>query len=247
MTPEEKAGQLTQYFYVRRLPQSDGDVRRRRAARAGEVGSLLFVTDPAEINRLQRLAVEGIAAQASRCCSASTSSTGSARSSRCRSRSRRRGIPATVEHGAGGRGPRGARGRHPLDLRADGRHRARPALGPDRSKARARTRTSARRSRPRRCAASRAPTIGIAGARARRAEALRRLRRGLGGRDYDAADIADSELYNVYLPPFEAAVTAGAGNVMTRLHGPQRRPRDRQPLAVHRRAARRPGGSRASW
>ena len=25
----------------------------------GEVGSLLFVTDPAEVNRLQRLAVEG--------------------------------------------------------------------------------------------------------------------------------------------------------------------------------------------
>ena len=31
---------------------------RRRSAR-GEAGSLLFVTDPAEINRLQRLAVEG--------------------------------------------------------------------------------------------------------------------------------------------------------------------------------------------
>ena len=70
MTPAEKAGQLTQYFYFR-LP-AEGDepalgVDRRRPSRAmveealarGGVGSLLFVTDPAEINRLQRLAVEG--------------------------------------------------------------------------------------------------------------------------------------------------------------------------------------------
>ncbi|MGJ6981010.1 glycoside hydrolase family 3 N-terminal domain-containing protein [Aestuariimicrobium soli] len=36
-----------------------------------------------------------------------------------------------------------------------------------------------------------------------------------GGRDYDDSDISDSELHNVYLPPFKAAVDAGAGNVMT--------------------------------
>lgn len=35
-----------------------------------------------------------------------------------------------------------------------------------------------------------------------------------GGRDYEDADISDSELHNVYLPPFRAAVEAGAGNVM---------------------------------
>ena len=96
----------------------------------GEVGSLLFVTDPAETNRLQRLTVEG----------------------------NRLGIPALfgfdVIHGlrtilpvpiamaaswdpddhrarSGGGRPGGPGGRHPLDLRADGRHRARPALGPD--------------------------------------------------------------------------------------------------------------------
>ena len=38
-------------------------------------------------------------ASASRCCSVSTSSTGSARSSRCRSRWRRPGIPRSIEHG----------------------------------------------------------------------------------------------------------------------------------------------------
>jgi len=37
----------------------------------------------------------------------------------------------------------------------------------------------------------------------------------LGGRDYDEVNISDSELWNVYLPPFAAAIEAGAGNVMT--------------------------------
>ena len=67
MTPAEKAGQLTQYFYFR-LPAGaqavDFDTDEQptmveSALRQGGAGSLLFVTDPAEINRLQRLAVEG--------------------------------------------------------------------------------------------------------------------------------------------------------------------------------------------
>jgi beta-glucosidase len=37
----------------------------------------------------------------------------------------------------------------------------------------------------------------------------------VGGRDYDPAYIADSELHNVYLPPFAAAIKAGAGNIMS--------------------------------
>ena len=36
-----------------------------------------------------------------------------------------------------------------------------------------------------------------------------------GGRDYDSAEISDNELWNVYLPPFHAAVEAGAGSVMS--------------------------------
>ncbi|GAA4343592.1 glycoside hydrolase family 3 N-terminal domain-containing protein [Microbacterium rhizosphaerae] len=36
-----------------------------------------------------------------------------------------------------------------------------------------------------------------------------------GGRDYDDAEISDSELWNVYIPPFRAAVEAGAANVMS--------------------------------
>lgn len=41
----------------------------------------------------------------------------------------------------------------------------------------------------------------------------------LGGRDYDEAEISDSQLHNVYFPPFKAAIEAGAGNVMTAYMG----------------------------
>ena len=41
----------------------------------------------------------------------------------------------------------------------------------------------------------------------------------LGGRDYDEVNVSDSELWNVVLPPFAAAIEAGAGNVMTAYMG----------------------------
>ena len=36
-----------------------------------------------------------------------------------------------------------------------------------------------------------------------------------GGRDYEQADISDEQFWNVYLPPFHAAVKAGAGSLMS--------------------------------
>ncbi|MFN8096398.1 MAG: beta-glucosidase BglX [Vicinamibacteria bacterium] len=36
-----------------------------------------------------------------------------------------------------------------------------------------------------------------------------------GGRDYDPVFLSDAQLYNVYLPPFKAAVDAGVGSVMS--------------------------------
>ena len=68
LTPAEKAGQLTQYFYFRlppgAVPALDFDADEQpmmveAALRNGVAGSLLFLTNPAEINRLQRLAIEG--------------------------------------------------------------------------------------------------------------------------------------------------------------------------------------------
>lgn len=36
----------------------------------------------------------------------------------------------------------------------------------------------------------------------------------MGGRDYDEVDLSDEQLWNVYFPPFQAAIQAGAGNIM---------------------------------
>ena len=69
LTLEEKAGQLTQLFYFGSLANPEigavigvgddqpGDVEQ--ALDRGGAGSLLFVTDPAQTNRLQRRAIEG--------------------------------------------------------------------------------------------------------------------------------------------------------------------------------------------
>src|SRR6185369_11941297 len=70
MTTEEKAGQLTQFFYFSGIdPQAAGEVGQaerveqpalvERALAAGQVGSLLFVRKASEANRLQRLTIEG--------------------------------------------------------------------------------------------------------------------------------------------------------------------------------------------
>src|SRR5580658_7933505 len=52
MTTEEKIGQLSQLFVF------DAGETVEKSVAMGEVGSLLFITDPAAINRLQHLAVE---------------------------------------------------------------------------------------------------------------------------------------------------------------------------------------------
>ncbi|HWZ50460.1 MAG TPA: beta-glucosidase BglX [Granulicella sp.] len=37
----------------------------------------------------------------------------------------------------------------------------------------------------------------------------------IGGRDYEEANISDEQLWNVYLPPFKAAIDAGTGSLMS--------------------------------
>src|SRR5215204_2688735 len=55
MTVEEKVGQLNQLFYFTQLMKPE---MMEPGIREGKVGSLLFVTDPATINRFQKIAVE---------------------------------------------------------------------------------------------------------------------------------------------------------------------------------------------
>ncbi|WP_433306417.1 glycoside hydrolase family 3 N-terminal domain-containing protein [Actinoplanes sp. CA-030573] len=217
MSPAEKAGQLTQFFYFK-LPagaQADPalglDVEAQPRAVEGELaqggaGSLLFVTDPAEINRLQRLGVEG----------------------------NPHGVPLlfgfdvihglrtifpvpiamaaswdleTIERGQAiaGREAR-AVGIHwtfapMVDIARDPRWgRIVEGAGED-------------------------PFLGATVAAAQVRGFQQHIIAGpkhfggygaaLGGRDYDEVNLSDYELWNVYFPPFEAAIKAGAGNVMT--------------------------------
>ena len=224
MTPAEKAGQVTQYFYFR-LPAGaatepalgmDPDAQPRAVEEAlgrGVVGSLLFVTDPAEINRLQRLALAG----------------------------NRHGIPAlfgfdvihglrtifpvpiamaaswdveTIEQGqaVAAREAR-AVGIHwafapMVDIARDPRWGRivegageDPFLGAAVAVAQVRGFQGTDYGQEDRIIAGPKHFAGYGAA--------------LAGRDYDEVNLSDAELWNTIFPPFKAAVEAGAGNVMT--------------------------------
>ena len=223
MTPEEKAGQLTQYFYFR-LPADapppqqgfDPDEQQQMVETRladGAVGSLLFVTDPAETNRLQRLAVEGnrlglpalfgfdvihglrtimpvpIAMAAS--WDPATVEAGQAVAAR---EARAVGIHWTFAPMVDiARDPRWGR-----IVEGAGED---PFLGAAMAAAQVRGFQGEGLGTPERVIAGPKHLAGYGAA--------------LGGRDYDEVDLSDHELWNVYLPPFAAAIEAGAGNVMT--------------------------------
>src|SRR4051794_16203122 len=223
MTTAEKAGQLTQYFYFGFVRGTDdapeiGGVRAspegvEAAMGRGGAGSLLFVTDPAETNRLQRLAVEGS----------------------------RQGIPVLfgydVIHGLRTILPvpiAMAASWDPETIERGQAVAAREARAVGIHWAFAPMVDIARDPRWGRIieGAGEDPFLGaavaVAQVRGFQGEAIGTPERiiagpkhfagygaALGGRDYDEVNLSDSELWNVYLPPFAAAVAAGAGNVMT--------------------------------
>ncbi|MFE1665745.1 glycoside hydrolase family 3 N-terminal domain-containing protein [Microbacterium sp. P02] len=225
---EEKVGQLTQYFYfggmgelpadfdITSLPPEAQEFARQpklveAAVGAGAAGSALFVTKPSVANRLQKLAVEGT----------------------------RHGIPLIfgfdVIHGfrtvfpvpiaqaatwdpatitaaqiVAAREARSA-GIHwtfapMVDIARDARWgRIIEGAGEDpflgSAVAAAQVRGFQGDLGPENVLASPKHFAGYGAAR--------------GGRDYDDAEISDSELRNVYFPPFQAAIDAGAATVMS--------------------------------
>ena len=224
MTQAEKAGQLTQYFYfgfMRDAEPAPGDILSvanqpalvEAALARGEAGSLLFVTDPAESNRLQRLAIEG----------------------------NRLGIPALfgfdVIHGFRTILPvpiAMAASWDPALIEQGQAVAAREARAVGIHWAFAPMVDIARDPRWGRMieGAGEDPFLGaavaVAQVRGFQGEHIgtpERLISGpkhfagygaaVGGRDYDEVNLSDSELWNVYLPSFRAAVEAGAGNIMT--------------------------------
>ncbi|HET8845253.1 MAG TPA: glycoside hydrolase family 3 N-terminal domain-containing protein [Ktedonobacteraceae bacterium] len=211
LTLEEKAGQISQYFYMTEMAAQAEFVETE--VRAGRAGSLLLVSDPAEINRLQRLAVEesrlgipllfgfdvihglrtifpvplGLAASWD---------------------------PALVEQvqAVAAREAR-AVGIHwvfapMVDIARDPRWGRMvegagedPYLGACMAAAQVR--------------GFQGDGIGTADHVVAGPKHFVGYGAALGGRDYDEVNLSESELRNVYLPPFAAAVRAGAGNIMT--------------------------------
>ncbi len=222
LTPAEKAGQLTQYFYFR-LPAGanpvldfDPDEQPEMAEstlRHGGAGSLLFLTDPAEINRLQRLAVEG----------------------------NRLGIPLLIGfdviHGfrtvfpvpiamAASWDPETIEAGQAVaarEARAVGIHWAfAPMIDIARDPRWGRIIEGAGEDPYLGAAVAVAQVRGFQGPQLGTPERiiagpkhLAGYGYALGGRDYDEVNLSDSELWNVVFPPFQAAVEAGAGNIMT--------------------------------
>jgi beta-glucosidase len=225
MTVAEKAGQLTQYFYFDRPPSEEyqdldlpgappgGEADVEAALARGEVGSLLFVNDPAKINRLQRLAVAG----------------------------NRHGIPVMfgfdVIHGlrtifpvpiamAASWDPEAIEQGQAVaarEARAVGIHWAfAPMVDIARDPRWGRIVEGAGEDPYLASAVAVAQVkgfqgdgLGSPGQIIAGPKHFTGYGAALGGRDYDEVNLSDSELWNVYLPPFEAAVKAGAGNIMT--------------------------------
>lgn len=224
MTTTEKAGQLTQLFYFGFQRETDPSAASdgqpvsqpgivEAALHRGEAGSLLFVTDPAEVNRLQRLTVEGnrlgvpalfgfdvihglrtifpvpIAMAAS--WDPEAIEQGQAVAAR---EARAVGIHWTFAPMVDiARDPRWGRiiegaGEDPFLASSVGAAQVRGFQGPWMG----------------------APEHILAGAKH-----FAGYGAALGGRDYDEVNLSDSELWNVYFPPFRAAIEAGAGNVMS--------------------------------
>ena len=224
MTPAEKAGQLSQYFYfgpaaqMTDLPDVEGIPANpsgavEAAMGRGEVGSLLFVADPAETNRLQRLTIDG----------------------------NRHGIPALfgfdVIHGlrtifpvpiamAASWDPsivERAQTVAAREARSVGSHWTfAPMVDIARDPRWGRMIEGAGEDPYLGAAIGAAQVRGFQGAGIGTAEHVvagpkhfAGYGAALGGRDYDEVNLSDAELWNVYFPPFRAAIAAGAGNVMT--------------------------------
>ena len=224
LTLEEKAGQVTQYFYFGTFAQDlpeDGSTEAHqfhetpRAVEAaltrGGAGALLFVRDPATANRLQRMAIEGS----------------------------RFGIPVLfgydVIHGFRTIFPvpiGQAASWDPEVIAAGEAVAAREARAVGIHWAFAPMVDIARDPRWGRIVegAGEDPVLGgaVAAAHIRGFQGdfgpesilagpkhLAGYGAARGGRDYEDAEISDSELWNVYLPPFRDAIDAGAANIMS--------------------------------
>jgi beta-glucosidase len=210
MTLEEKIGQLNQLFFITQLLKPEV---LEPEIRAGRVGSLLFVTDPALVNRFQKVAIEQSRLKIPLLFGfdvihgfrtvfpvplAMASSWDPAVVERAQS------IAAREARAVGVRwtfAPMVDIARDPRWGRIVEGAGEDPYLGAQMAAAQVRGFQGSDPSAPGRLLACVKHFAGYGAAD--------------GGRDYDSSYLSDSELYNVYLPPFKAAVDAGVGSVMS--------------------------------
>ena len=211
MTPEEKAGQLSQYFYLRQFPAMAKPTEELIAK--GEVGSLLFVSDASETNRLQKMAVEATRLKIPLLFGFDVIHglrtifpvpLGLAASWDPQMVEQVQGLAAAEARSVGihwtfspmvdiARDPRWGR-----IVEGAGED---PYLGSAMAAAQVRGFQGER--------------VGSAGHLIAGPKHFAGYGAALGGRDYDEVHLSDEELWNVYLPPFKAALDAGAGSIMT--------------------------------
>lgn len=210
MTLEEKIGQLNQIFFFSQLMKPE---MMEPGIREGNIGSLLFVTDPVIINRFQRVAVEQSRLKIPLLFGfdvihgfrtvfpvplAMASSWDPALVERAQT------IAAREARAAGVRwtfAPMVDIARDPRWGRIVEGAGEDPYLGAKMSAAQVRGFQGTDPSAPGRLLACVKHFAGYGAAD--------------GGRDYDSSYLSDAELYNVYFPPFKAAVDAGVGSVMS--------------------------------
>jgi len=210
MTLEEKIGQLNQLFFLSQLMKPE---ILEPGIREGKIGSLLFVTNPALINRFQKVAVEQSRLKipllfgfdvihgfrtvfpVPLAMASSWDPTMVERAQTIAAREARAvGVRWTFAPMVDiARDPRWGR-----IVEGAGED---PYLGAKMSAAQVRGFQGSDPSAPGRLLACVKHFAGYGAAD--------------GGRDYDSAYLSDAELYNVYLPPFKAAVDAGVGSVMS--------------------------------
>ena len=210
MTLDEKIGQLNQIFYFKQFMQP---AMVEPGIREGKIGSLLFVTDPAIINRFQKVAVEQSRlkipllfgfdvihgfrtvfpvplALASSWDPALVEQVQQVAASEARAVGIHWTFAPMIDIA---RDPRWGR-----MVEGAGED---PYLGSMMAAAQVRGFQGRDPSSPDRVLACMKHFAGYGAA--------------AGGRDYDAAFISDAELYNVYFPPFKAAVDAGVASAMS--------------------------------
>lgn len=207
MTLEEKAGQVSQQFMFGTFEEFAPSVRD------GKVGSLLFVTDPAIINRLQKVAVEETRLKIPLIFGYDVIHgfrtifpvpLGNAASWDPAGVERAQAVAAAEARSAGIHWAFAPM----LDVARDprwGRIVEGPGEDPFLASALARAQVKG----------FQGPAIGTPGHIIAGPKHFAGYAAADGGRDYDGVYLSDAQLYNVILPPFAAAVQAGAGNVMS--------------------------------